>query len=76
MTVSSLRTLGLAGTLLLGVTASAQVLDTYKRNLTKHCEKLATECRRIGGRYALYKNNESLLTVIKHPFKSQGWLVT
>ena len=57
------------------VTASAQVLETYKRNLSKHCEKLSTECKRIGGRYALHKTSEPLLALIK-TLKSQGWLIT
>jgi len=57
------------------VTASTQVLETYKRNLSKHCENLANQCKRIGGRYALYQTSEPLLSLVK-TLKSQGWLIT
>lgn len=58
------------------ITASGQVLDLYKQNLRRHCDSLAAECRRVGGRYTQICNSDSLLAVIKDTFKASGWLVS
>jgi hypothetical protein len=56
------------------ITANSITLNTYKQNLEAHNAKLAEECLRSGGRYALVVTGTPLDRVIKEVLKREGWV--
>ena len=58
------------------VTAGGTVLKLYKSRLEEHCAKLASECLRLGGRYAKTTASDSLESLLVHKLKREGWVAS
>jgi uncharacterized protein (DUF58 family) len=56
------------------VTANSYVLKEYRRRLQEHNSAIVEAIRRIGGRHALIRADQSLDSVIKETFKREGWV--
>lgn len=57
------------------ITANSGALKEYKQRLKEHCDAIANECRRLGGRYVRVVPEESLSDVIRL-LKKEGWLAS
>ncbi|HEY3782414.1 MAG TPA: DUF58 domain-containing protein [Fimbriimonadaceae bacterium] len=58
------------------VTANSAAIEAYRKNLKTHCEGIAAECQKVGGRYALLPNNRPLMDFIRDTLRREGWLST
>jgi uncharacterized protein (DUF58 family) len=56
------------------ITATGEAINEYKRNLTHHCEKLATTCLRYGGRFQLVSNEMNFSDFVKNHLRKGGWV--
>ncbi|MGI8924623.1 MAG: DUF58 domain-containing protein [Fimbriimonadales bacterium] len=56
------------------ITANSQAIREYKNSLQKHCEALASACRRVGGRYVQVTTRDSIQSLVKDKLRRGGWV--
>jgi uncharacterized protein (DUF58 family) len=56
------------------ITANSFALREYKKRLAEHNDALFEAVRRVGGRYALVRSEDSLESFLKGPARREGWL--
>jgi uncharacterized protein (DUF58 family) len=58
------------------ITASGEIVETYRRNLADHCRSLAETCKKAGGHHTVLRTGDDLLDVVDRAFRREGWLRT
>jgi uncharacterized protein (DUF58 family) len=58
------------------ITATGHALREYRSRLAEHCQSIAEECRRVGGRYLRTTNGDSLETFLRDGLKRGGWVTS
>jgi uncharacterized protein (DUF58 family) len=69
-----LRLLDVESSAAVEITANSITFKAYIDNLTNHNQRLAEECRRMGGRHTLVEVGTPLDRVVKETLKKEGWV--
>ena len=56
------------------ITATGDAINEYRRNLSRHCELLATTCVRYGGTFAQVTNLTDFSDFVKNHLRKGGWV--